>query len=379
MESEIADYIDVNGASASHYRDIGSQPPQVVAFDDARHYATSQRATASVFEDPFSKALFVRLKRVASSNASVLIIGETGTGKELIARQIHKWSDRTSRPFIAVNCAALPEQLVESELFGHEKGSFTGAIMQKKSWFEIANGGTLFLDEIGDLPHSTQVKLLRVLQEREINRVGGRSAIPIDIRLVAATHVNLEQAVKSGRFREDLYYRLNVARLQLPALRQRPGDILPLAEHFVDVYRRHLGIDQVVISERARRALQSYPWPGNIRELENVIHHSLVLMNDGIIQPEDLNLQDYMQQNFATVENEPTRTNVESEGDWKSRLHHILFNVFDKDQPALFAQVEEQVFRSAFEYCNENQVQTAKLLCISRNILRHRMKLYGML
>ena len=170
-----------------------------------------------------------------------------------------------------------------------------------------------------------------------------------------------------------------MARLQLPALRQRPGDILPLADHFVDVYRRHLGIDQVVISERARRALQNYPWPGNIRELENVIHHSLVLMNDAIIQPEDLNLQDYLQQNVATIENEPARPNAALEDDWKSRLHHFLLTAFEKNQPALFEQIEEQVFRSAFEYCNENQVQTAKMLGISRNILRHRMKLYGML
>ncbi|HVK99002.1 MAG TPA: sigma-54 dependent transcriptional regulator [Dongiaceae bacterium] len=382
MDSELIDSIGlIDDTGSLRHPAASTHPPSVVAFEDSRHYATSQRATASVFEDPVSKALFQRLQRVASSNASVLVIGETGTGKELIARQIHNWSDRANRPFIAVNCAALPEQLVESELFGHEKGAFTGAISQKKGWFEIANGGTLFLDEIGDLPHAIQVKLLRVLQEREINRIGGRASIPIDIRLVAATHVNLEQAVKSGRFREDLYYRLNVARLQLPALRQRPGDILPLAEHFVDVYRRHLGLDSAIISERARRSLLSYPWPGNIRELENVIHHSLVLMNDGVIQAEDLNLQDYLQHvsGFETPEPTAAPGAATPTADWKAKLHHLLFNVFDREQPQLFEQLEEQIFRSAFEYCNENQVQSAKMLGISRNILRHRMKLYGML
>src|SRR5690606_26631313 len=176
-----------------------------------------------------------------------------------------------------VNCAALPEQLVESELFGHEKGAFTGAVLQKKGWFEVASGGTLFLDEIGDLPAATQVKLLRVLQERELSRVGSRTAIPIDIRLVAATNVNLEEAVRAGRFREDLYYRLNVARLELPPLRKRPGDILPLAEHFLRLYSAHLGVSEARLSDGARRALLGYPWPGNIRELENIIHHAVLV------------------------------------------------------------------------------------------------------
>jgi sigma-54-specific transcriptional regulator len=367
------------------HRKLNNDSDNVVSFDNPAAYSRSIRATALVFEDPHSQALYQRLQRLAPSNANVLIVGETGTGKELVARQLHRLSQRGNGPFVAVNCAALPEQLVESELFGHEKGAFTGAVLQKKGWFEVADGGTLFLDEIGDLPPATQVKLLRVLQERELNRVGGRVAIPIDIRLVAATNVNLEEAVKTGRFREDLYYRLNVAKLELPPLRRRAGDILPLAEHFVGVYREHLNIERPQISESARRALLSYPWPGNIRELENVIHHAMLVMCDGSIAAQDLHLaqlsvSEPLHNDFSghTAINGSASSTLDISNS-RAPLEQALLNLFDANGEELYANIDMRIVRCAFEYCHRNQVQTANLLGISRNILRHRLKLYGML
>jgi sigma-54 dependent transcriptional regulator len=345
---------------------------EVVAFENPTAYTRSIRATALVFEDPLSQALYERIRRLAPSTANALIIGETGTGKELVARQLHHLSLRSKGPFVAVNCAALPEQLVESELFGHEKGAFTGAVIQKKGWFEVANGGTLFLDEIGDLPPATQVKLLRVLQERELSRVGGRVSIPIDIRLIAATNVNLEEAVRTGRFREDLYYRLNVARLQLPPLRKRVGDILPLARHFVGVYLEHLHLDEAEFTESAKRALLTYPWPGNIRELENVVHHAMLVMRDGRIDASDLHLA-------RLSVDDSTSSSPSDISNANSALEQALLTIFDGNGKNLYADIEARVVRCAFEYCQNNQLQTARLLGISRNILRHRLKLYGML
>lgn len=368
-------------------RQLDSATRDIVAFDNPPAYSRSIRATALVFEDPASKALYERLERLAPSNANILIVGETGTGKELIARQLHHLSLRGNGPFIPVNCAALPEQLVESELFGHEKGAFTGAVLQKKGWFEVANGGTLFLDEIGDLPPATQVKLLRVLQERELSRLGGRTAIPIDIRLVAATNVNLEEAVKTGRFREDLYYRLNVAKVELPPLRKRLGDILPLADHFSRVYRQHLALPDATIADSARRALLAYPWPGNIRELENVIHHAMLVMRDGVIHAEDLHLARYSIDDSSPaplgggnpVHNSLYSSAIADISNARAPLEQALLNLFETNGKNLFADIEARVVRCAFEYCQHNQLQTAKLLGISRNILRHRLKLYGML
>ena len=201
-----------------------------------------------------------------------------------MARHLHALSPRKNGPFAAINCGAFSETLVESELFGHERGSFTGAAVSKPGWFESANGGTLFLDEIGDLPQSTQVKLLRVLQEREIVRVGSRKPTPIDVRLIAATNVNLEDAVKAGRFREDLFYRINVVPIQLAPLRNRPGDILPLTKHFISSYKNRLHTKEPDLPTETIRLLLNYPWPGNIRELENVIHRAL-LVSDGKVHP----------------------------------------------------------------------------------------------
>jgi Nif-specific regulatory protein len=229
-----------------------------------------------------------QIAKVAPSNSTVLILGESGTGKELVARALHRNSLRAGGPFVAINCAALTETLLESELFGHERGAFTGAVTQKKGKLEIAEGGTVFLDEIGELPALLQAKLLRVLQEREMERVGGTKTIPLNIRLVAATNRDLEQAVGKGDFRRDLFYRLNVVSLKAPALRERPEDTLPLAEHFAKKYAAECGRKIVGLAPEARAYLQSYSWPGNVRELENAIERAVVLGSAEVVLAEDL-------------------------------------------------------------------------------------------
>ena len=229
-----------------------------------------------------------QIAKVAPSNSNVLILGESGTGKELIARALHRSSLRAAGPFVAINCAALTETLLESELFGHERGAFTGAITQKKGKLEVADGGTVFLDEIGELSPLLQAKLLRVLQEREMERVGGTKTIQLNIRLLAATNRDLEQAVQKGDFRRDLYYRLNVVSLKAPALRDRPEDTLPLAEHFARKYAAECGRKIIGLAPQARAYLQSYSWPGNVRELENAIERAVVLGSADMVLAEDL-------------------------------------------------------------------------------------------
>ncbi len=241
-----------------------------------------------VGESPRMKDVYQFLSRVAPTNSTVLIEGESGTGKELAARAIHRSSPRSSKPFIAINCGAIPEGLIESELFGHEKGAFTSATAQKKGRLEMANGGVVFLDEIGELAPTVQVKLLRVLQEREFERVGGTRSIPLDIRLIAATNKDLEQEIKSGSFRQDLYYRINVMALVMPALRERPEDIPSLVEYFVSKYSSRCQVKPKRISREAMACLINYDWPGNVRELENAIERALVLGSSEIVRPEDL-------------------------------------------------------------------------------------------
>ncbi len=226
--------------------------------------------------------------RAAQTSATIMIQGESGTGKELVAKAIHNSSKRAKGPFVAVNCGAIPVNLIESELFGFEAGAFTGAIRQKKGKFEIANGGTLFLDEIGDLPLEMQVKLLRVLQEREFERVGGVQTIPIDIRIVTATHCQLEDMVEAGQFRDDLFYRLKVVPIELPALRERSVDFPLLVNYFAEKMSLKLGMGQPTISNEAMACLESYEWPGNIRELENIIERILIFADEGYVDLSDL-------------------------------------------------------------------------------------------
>lgn len=237
---------------------------------------------------PRIKEVFEFIRRVAPTDATVLIEGESGTGKELVARAIHQNSERGERPFVAINCAAITESLLESELFGHEKGSFTGAVSQKKGKVEVAEGGTLFLDEISELAPGLQAKLLRVLQEREFERVGGTRAIPLDIRLVAATNKNLSKAVEAGEFRKDLFYRLNVVRVTMPPLRERREDIAELAAHFIEKASRKCKAHARALSPEVQECLRNYDWPGNVRELENAIERALVLGSGDKISLDDL-------------------------------------------------------------------------------------------
>jgi PAS domain S-box-containing protein len=237
---------------------------------------------ASMFEEivgacPALRAVLTRISKVAPSDSTVLITGETGTGKELVARAIHRRSNRASRAFVSVNCAAIPRDLIASELFGHEKGSFTGATQQRLGRFELANGGTIFLDEVGDLPAETQIALLRVLQEHEFERVGGTRRIHADVRVIAATNRDLQAAIGAGSFRSDLFYRLHVFPIEIPPLRQRTEDIPLLLEYFIDRYARKAGKNIVSIDKKTLRLLQSYPWPGNIRELQNVVERSVIV------------------------------------------------------------------------------------------------------
>ncbi len=243
-----------------------------------------------VGESPQMKEVFRTIEKVARSNATVIVLGETGVGKELVAEALHRNSGRADHPFVKMNCAALHENLLESELFGHERGAFTGADRQRTGRFELANEGTLFLDEIGNMSPSTQAKVLRILQEREFERLGGSRTIKVDVRLIAATNKNLEEAVRQGEFREDLYYRLNVVSIKVPALRERREDIVPLASHFVQRFSAELKKDVRGLELNAVRSLKRHTWPGNIRELENAIERAVLMCETRFISNEDLNL-----------------------------------------------------------------------------------------
>jgi DNA-binding NtrC family response regulator len=241
-----------------------------------------------VAESPVMKSALGTVLRAAAAETAVLLLGESGTGKELLARALHAESPRRAGPFIGVNCSAIPDTLLESQLFGHRRGAFTDAREDRKGLFQAAAGGTILLDEIGDMPAALQAKLLRVLQEREIHPIGAPAPIPVDVRVVAATHCDLDALLESGRFRRDLYYRLNVIMVRIPPLRERPADLLPLVAHFLEKHGRRVGRPGCSLSPTALDALRRYTWPGNVRELENAIERALVLGHDDVIRPEEL-------------------------------------------------------------------------------------------
>ncbi|MCU0343213.1 MAG: sigma-54 dependent transcriptional regulator [Ignavibacterium sp.] len=291
--------------------------------------------------------------RAADSKATVLITGESGTGKEVLAKSIHYVSPRKDKPFIAVNIPALPETLLESELFGHEKGAFTGAEKSKKGRFELADGGTIFLDEIGDIPINLQVKLLRVLQEHQIERVGSTENINIDVRIIAATHQNLEEKIKDGSFREDLFYRLNIVSLNIPPLRERREDIIPLIEHFVEKYSKENNKEKLSLSKEAVDLLIKYNFPGNVRELENIIERAVVLCRSKVITVNDL-------------PNIVTGFKAEKE---------IAVN----ENTSLIEQVEElekKLIYDALSKSNGNQSQAGRMLGLTERNLRYKMQKY---
>ncbi len=295
--------------------------------------------------------------RAARSKATVLIRGESGTGKELIARAIHYTSPRKDSPFVAVNCAALSENLLESELFGHEKGAFTGADRQRKGRFEQADGGTLFIDEVGDIPLSTQVKLLRVLQEREFERVGGNETIKVDVRVIAATNKDLEEMAESDEFREDLFYRLNVISIRIPTLRERRSDISTLISHFISRYAVENDKEIEGVSKEAMDVLMKYDYPGNVRELENAIERAVVMARGTLITAEDL-----------PVHIRSTRSESESG-------YGI---VVGKSLPEMVENLECHLIADALGESDGNQSKAAELLGISERNLRYKLKKYGM-
>jgi two-component system NtrC family response regulator len=300
--------------------------------------------------------IYDMIDKISQSRVSVLITGPSGTGKELIAKAIHYNSPRQDRPFISINCGALTETLLESELFGHEKGAFTGAVSMKKGRFELADGGTLFLDEVGEMPPPLQVKLLRVLQEMEFERVGGTRTIRVDVRVLSASNRNIKEDVAEGLFREDLFYRLNVIHVEVPPLIERTEDIRLLVHHFIEKYRMDEGKERIELAPEAWKALYQYPWPGNIRELENVIERAVVLNSDGMISLEDLP---------AELSSKEAELNVDQFIPSNAPLQKTL------------EQIEEKLVKRALSQCNFVQAHAAELLGITKSLIQHKIKKYN--
>ncbi len=308
-------------------------------------------------KSPAMQEIYAKIEQVADSRTTVLITGESGTGKELVARALHYNSSRRDRPFIALNCAALPETLIESELFGHEKGSFTDATARRVGQFELANSGSLFLDEIGDLSPMTQAKLLRVLQEREFTRIGGIQPIKVDVRIIAATNKNLDDLVRRGAFREDLYYRINVISLYLPPLRERGEDIPLLAKHFLDKRIEEEKRPHQEFSKEAIELLSRYPWPGNVRELENVVEQALLWSQGAMILPEHL------------------PNSLRSDSRSSSLREDTLAGRLSLEKAVM--EFEREIILDALKRTNYVQTHAANLLGISRRMLKYRMDTLG--
>lgn len=318
--------------------------------------------------------IYKLIGQVSESDLSVLILGESGTGKELVARAIYQHSQRKNKPFLAINCAAIPDPLLESELFGYEKGAFTGANKRRIGKFEQCNQGTILLDEIGDMPLSTQAKILRVLQEGEFERVGGNETLRVDVRVLTSTNRKLEELIKQGDFREDLYYRLNIISITLPPLRERKEDIRELTEHFFKLYKRQIAAQISHIDPSLIGKLLSYHWPGNVRELANTINRALILCKGTVLTAEDI---------IFDAEGPPV--SISSEAELESVLTRML-NPFLSDimrlqesgiHLNLLDVIEKLLIRKVLAETRGNQVQAARLLGISRNTLRSRIEKYG--
>jgi DNA-binding NtrC family response regulator len=327
--------------------------------------AVSDDNRPMIAEDPAMRAVIAMAEQVAPSDASILITGESGSGKEIVARHVHQKSRRTSKPFISVNCAAIPENLLESELFGHEKGAFTGALARRIGKFEEANGGTLLLDEISEMDTRLQAKLLRAIQEREIDRVGGSQPVRVDIRILATSNRDLVQAVRDGTFREDLLYRLNVVNLRLPPLRERPGDVLPMAEFFIRKYAAANGLSPRVLSAEARRRLLGHRWPGNVRELENAMHRAVLLASGDIIEEGAVRLPD----------GQPL-----GPSDAGARAAQVAATTAEAISRSFVGQtvaaMEQQLIIDTLEHCFGNRTHAANILGISIRTLRNKLKEY---
>jgi DNA-binding NtrC family response regulator len=319
-----------------------------------------------VARDPTMTAVMMLADQVAGSEASILITGESGVGKEVMARYVHKKSRRADKPFISVNCAAIPENLLESELFGHEKGAFTGAVARRIGKFEEANGGTLLLDEISEMDARLQAKLLRAIQEREIDRVGGSKPVKVDIRILATSNRDLAVAVRDGVFREDLLYRLNVVNLRLPALRERPADVIALAEHFVKKYATANALPERPLSTEARRRLASHRWPGNVRELENAMHRAVLLSSGPEIEDSAIRLPDGQPMGPPTDVGLQAANRAVQAADMAARAF----------VGQTVAEVEQRLILDTLSHCLGNRTHAANILGISIRTLRNKLKEY---
>lgn len=345
-------------AGAKEYIPLPPDPEMIAAVIAA----VADDKTSLVYADESMGHVIRLANQIAPSDASILITGESGTGKEVIARYVHQRSNRKHKPFVSVNCAAIPEQLLESELFGHEKGAFTGAIARRVGKFEEASGGTLLLDEISEMDVRLQAKLLRAIQERVIDRVGGGKPVPVDIRILATSNRDLLEAVRQGTFREDLLYRLNVVNLKLPPLRERPSDILALAEHFVKKYVANNGMSSKALSKAAKGALLASPWPGNVRELENTIHRAVLLSPhdeisaDAILSPDGSRIH----QSRSPAE----RAAEVAEAATRSLVGRTV------------ADVERELIIDTLSHCLGNRTHAANILGISIRTLRNKLHEY---
>ncbi len=358
-----------------------------------------QHQDSIVGQSPAMQQVFKMIGRVAHSEAPVMITGESGSGKELVARAIHHYSRRSDKFFVAINCAAIPENLLESELFGHEKGSFTGAVTQRIGRFEQSNGGTLFLDEIGEMPLPVQSKILRVLQEGEFSRLGGNVTLTTDVRIVAATNKNLEQEVGKKLFREDLFYRLNVVRVHLPPLRQRVEDIRLLCEYFLAKISLQKHLPRVTLSEDAVKAMEAYPWPGNVRELENTIQRASVLATTDVLLPKDIPLGMVGTTPTLALDGTPSGSAASTtgavfvdsdvasgtsegeedgpEGKIQAAIN-LLFHAANQDANIqLLPWLEREFTIAAMKLTRGNQLKAAKLLGVTRATLRKRIERFG--
>jgi DNA-binding NtrC family response regulator len=348
-------------AGAKEYIPLPPDPELIAAILEA----VVADAHALIYRDEKMAQVIALADQIAASDASVLITGESGTGKEVMARHVHAKSSRAVKTFIPVNCAAIPENLLESELFGHEKGAFTGAVGRRIGKFEEANGGTLLLDEISEMDVRLQAKLLRAIQERVIDRVGGTKPIPVDIRIIATSNRDLAEAVRDGSFREDLLYRLNVVNLRVPPLRERPTDILELADHFAKKYAQANGVTHRPVSAEARRQLLANPWPGNVRELENAIHRAVLLSSGAEIEADAIRAPDGAPANASGGFTDPAVQAAQT-------AEAVARNLVGKT----VAEVERDLIIETLGHCLGNRTHAANILGISIRTLRNKLKLY---
>jgi DNA-binding NtrC family response regulator len=355
--------------------EAGRLSGQAVDLDAGGRAGRSPDRQALVGRSQPMQELFKAIGRAAPTDATVLIRGESGTGKELVARAVYQHSLRAAGPFLVINCVAIPETLLESELFGYEKGAFTGAVARRVGKIEQAHQGTVLLDEIGDMPMSIQAKILRLLEERQIERLGGRSPVPVDVRILAATNRDLEQAVAQGAFREDLYYRLNVVTLHAPPLREREGDVPLLAEYFLERYSAELGVENPGLEPEAARVLAAHSWPGNVRELANVVHKALIFNRGGPLAAGDV---------LRAVEGgERCRADArDAEAEAEQAMLRWVHQALEGGGADLFDTLSDHfcalVVREALELTGGNRTKAAKLLGLSRPTLQARIEKYGL-